>query len=43
MMMLNDYYSSATIHADYTDTPTPEEHMARLVQDSQVCSYKIYQ
>lgn len=36
MKLLSEYYSEASSHADYTDSATPEEQVARLVQDNQV-------
>ncbi|KAG7163322.1 RNA cytidine acetyltransferase-like 1, partial [Homarus americanus] len=36
LSQLNDYYTRAAVHADYTDTPMPEATLTNLVHDGQV-------
>lgn len=36
LSQLCDYYAEAAVHADYTDTPTPEANHPTLIHDDQV-------
>lgn len=36
MTLLTEYYSEASVHADYVDTAPTEQQLAHVVQDPQV-------